>query len=811
MAPLFVCAKERKSAYGSEELPTSGRLISKSVWNPTMRKFVAVLLSVLALLVTLAIAEGTRIWEQTKFDEFEKGTAKAVAIRSDGALELAPSFKPIYTTPSTYIWSIAADAEGNVYAATGAPARVYRITPQGQATVILEPQELQVQALLVDAKGTVYAATSPDGKVYRIERKTAATKEEKSTTKDTKGHEGKASTQAAAGGAQAAGSEQDKSKVPVDANYTSSMFFDPQSKYIWALAEDAQGRLYVATGDRGEIFRVEPSGKSSVFFKSDEAHIRSLAMDAKGNLIAGSDGSGLVYRISPAGESFVLYSAPKKEITALAMDAQGNIYAAGVGEKHAGSAPGTVPVVPMVAPSGGISIAGPGMIVSSTPQAGANIPMIPFPGSGASGGSEVYRIAPDGSPQRMWSSKDDVVYALNFDAKGRLLAATGNRGKMYVITGPNEFTDLLKASATQVTALAKAPSGGVYAATSNLGKIFLLGAEPDAEGEYESDVFDAKNFSRWGRAEVRGQGAFDIFARSGNVDNPDRNWSPWQKVDLAKGGSLEVPAARFVQWKAVLKPGKSPAVIDSVAINYLPKNVAPVVDEVIVQAGARFNPMPKPAVENIQVGGQAPNVRFEPPIPAVRDKDSIALRWNAHDDNDDEMTYSVYYRGDNERNWKLLKGDLSDRFYSFEASLLPDGGYTFKVVASDAPSHSPADALSSSKESPRFEIDTTPPQVQSLNSALENDALHITFRAVDGFSPIKRAEYSIDSGDWQYVEPIGELSDYRVENYDFVAPLPAKAADSETKASDEHVVVVRVYDRYGNEGSAKFVVRGAGR
>ena len=39
-----------------------------------------------------------------------------------GGLELAPAFKAISTTPSTYIWSIAADQSGNLYAATGAPA-----------------------------------------------------------------------------------------------------------------------------------------------------------------------------------------------------------------------------------------------------------------------------------------------------------------------------------------------------------------------------------------------------------------------------------------------------------------------------------------------------------------------------------------------------------------------------------------------------------------------------------------------------------------------------------------------------------------
>ncbi len=122
-------------------------------------------------LVSTAFAEGTRTWEQSKFDELTKGTATGVAIRSTGGLELAPTFKSLYATPSTYIWAIAADDAGNVYVAAGAPARVYRITPDGKATIIFEPKELQVQALQTGPGGAIYAATAPDGKVYKIEHK----------------------------------------------------------------------------------------------------------------------------------------------------------------------------------------------------------------------------------------------------------------------------------------------------------------------------------------------------------------------------------------------------------------------------------------------------------------------------------------------------------------------------------------------------------------------------------------------------------------------------------------------------------------
>ena len=126
---------------------------------------------------------------------------------------------------------------------------------------------------------------------------------------------------------------------------------------------------------------------------------------------------------------------------------------------------------------------------------------------------------------RIWTSSNDLVYALAFDERGNLLAGTGNRGHIFSITGQDEFIDLIKAGATQVTAFAKAPGGGLYASTSNLGKVFLIGPALASEGTYDSDIFDAHIFSRWGRAQFRGVGNVQLFARSGNVDNPDRNWS----------------------------------------------------------------------------------------------------------------------------------------------------------------------------------------------------------------------------------------------------------------------------------------------
>jgi hypothetical protein len=102
-------------------------------------------------------------------------------------------------------------------------------------------------------------------------------------------------------------------------------------------------------------------------------------------------------------------------------------------------------------------------------------------------------------------------------------------------------------------------------------------------------------------------------------------------------------------------------------------------------------------------------------------------------------------------------------------------------------------------------VDTSPPQIENLKAAEEHGQIHVDFRAIDSFSPIKRAEYSLDAGDWQFVEPVGQLSDSKTESYNFRAALPGGAQKG---TGLEHVLVVRAYDRYDNMSSAKIVIPG---
>jgi hypothetical protein len=141
---------------------------------------------------------------------------------------------------------------------------------------------------------------------------------------------------------------------------------------------------------------------------------------------------------------------------------------------------------------------------------------------------------------------------------------------------------------------------------------------------------------------------------------------------------------------------------------------------------------------------------------------------------------------------------------------LPDGGYRIRVVVTDSPSHPPGEALTGERESDHFIVDTTPPVLTGLEATLQGTNVHASLAATDATSPITRAEYSIDTGRWQYLEPVGKLSDSLTEHYDFTIPLPSRPAQPDEAEAvvdpHEHILTVRVYDRFENVSAAKTVI-----
>jgi sugar lactone lactonase YvrE len=743
-------------------------------------------------LATPSVADHTRRWRQSTYEEFLKGTAKGVAVRSDGHLELAPKFTLVADADASYLWSLKTDPSGVLYAGGGSPAKVFRFESGGKPKAVFESSDLLAQCLAFDSKGTLYVGTSPDGKVY---------------------------------------------KVSVSGEKT--VFFEPKTKYIWDLAFGSDGTLYVATGDKGQIYAVSPDGKGDLYYASDEAHIKVLAFDAKGNLLAGTEPNGRVLRIgrasdkaakkpnSGSADGFVVYETSKREVTSLAVGTDGKIYVAAIGDKPRGGISGQ-PGVFTGAQNGNANL--------GTQPGAVAVPFVAFPQAIS---SSIYRIAPDGVPEEIWTSRDDIIFSLGLNSDGRLLAGTGNNGSLLVIDGRGVYAQLAKSGSAQITGISRAANGKVYLCSANPGKVFSLGPEYEPEGTFESQSFDAKLFSQWGRIEWWSPPAagatkstnskeprLEFFVRTGNTEDPGKEWSAWFGPYSTSDTPVEAPPARFLQWKAVIHDGRPGDGIDWVSVAYLPKNVAPVIDGIAMQdpgvraqaplgvIGPQGNatlkqpptPAANPLIPNI-ITNPVVQPKFEIQPQGTLQKGYQSVLWSAHDDNDDDLKYAVYFRGENERDWLLLKDNLDQKFYSWDTTAMPDGAYYLKIVASDSPSNPPELALTTERESERFEVDNTAPVIAKIdvNPAKANTGgaqsvpfYYVQFTATHPTSSIERAQYSLDGGDWVLISPSKGISDYKTETYSFsiFALTPG-----------EHTIAVRAYDRFDNVGSAKTTIQ----
>ena len=728
---------------------------------------------VLAALLTFCVplsGETTKKWEQSTFEQFEKGAAKGLSIRSDGKLMLAPKLEEIHEAASSYLWSLAADSKGNLFAGAGPEAKVIRIAPDGESSVFFETDALEIHALAVDKEDNLYAATSPDAQVFKISPSGDA-----------------------------------------------SIFFDPDAAYIWGMAFDSNGNLFLASGDKGRIFRVTPGGAGSVFFETEETHVRAIVIDPSDNLIVGSDPGGLILRLSNDGgdqpKGFVLYQSSKKEITALAQAADGTIYAAGVGDRKAAlppRRPTTARVTVTSFPQA------PGIAPGSPQTARARTTPAPQVVSALltnlTGGSEIYRIAPDGEPLVAWSSKTDLVYALAFDPEGRLLIGSGDRGRLIRLDSETLSSLVLKSASSQITALAPGPAGKVFAATSSVGKIFALGPELESKGSFESEPFDSKIFSQWGRlqwrADTSGDSSVSVSLRTGNLSSPARNWSAWsQPVSGPEGARTGSPSSRFAQWRAVLESpgGRQSPLLDAVSLYYFSKNVAPRIARVEVTAPSyAFVRKAIPAAVNRPL----PPLGSKPPAKSASrprqgqtltpKKGHIGVRWSAADDNGDDMLFKLEIRGNEEQQWKLLEEEVVRDYFSWDTTSFAGGSYRVRITASDAPSNPDAEALTDSRVSAPFVIDNSPPAVSDLRASMADGKLRVEFTAADTATKIHKAEYSLDGSDWKPVLPASRLFDSKQLSFDF---------ETEDVEAGEHTVAVRVHDGHDNLATAKVVVR----
>jgi hypothetical protein len=572
--------------------------------------------------------------------------------------------------------------------------------------------------------------------------------------------------------------------------------FEPDdARYIFAIAIDKGGNIYLGTGPEGKIYRLDPLGKKArLVYDSRDKNILSLTVGEDGSIYAGSDNRGLVYKIDPRSqETTVLYDSDQPEITALLSISDtgsgASLYAAATSAKIVQTQKQFAASAFAAASSGrpegeaepddgpDNSAGGLKLKIANTEQPAS--PKPPSAPPSASKGakpdkdSHIYSITTEGFVDDVFG--ETAVFFCLAEHDGKLLVGTGNNAQLFSVDPVSEQQAVIyeDEQASQITAVATT-GDDIYLGTANPAKLIKVGTSFASEGTYTSDLIDAGQPARWGKLQLEAdipEGCkVKVASRSGNVnDVNDPTFSQWSEfVEVTEPVQLQCPLGRFCQYKLVLqsRTGQVSPLIREIAVASTVPNLAPKVAAVTVD----------------RIKGKA---------------GSFKIGYATKDDNGDKLIYKIDFRKIGRTNWIELKDELEAASFEWNGNTVEDGRYEVRVTASDERSNTTSTSLTGSRISNPVVVDNTGPVVRSIttSSVREDGGQYKIFRieVSDELSAIGQLEYTIDSNaEWVGTVPNDFV--YDTTNEKFTIKI-----DAEKKLpKGDHVLTIKVRDANGN-------------
>jgi hypothetical protein len=397
-----------------------------------------------------------------------------------------------------------------------------------------------------------------------------------------------------------------------------------------------------------------------------------------------------------------------------------------------------------------------------------------------------------------------MVYSVLWkEAEKRLLFGTGSKGRLYAIDREDKVSLLVQGQSEQVYGIIPAAKK-IYVLANNPSLLTAFFEEQRLNGEYTSEVLDAKTISSWGRLGYTGglpAGTTVQFqTRSGNSFEPSGMWSAWSPPIQKQEEQILSPKARYLQFKILFKTpsGNASPLVERVTLFYLQANVAPVVTKLDLLPPNEVYLKPPDQEEVIwgaeEATGTGEKKKEERTVYMAKKterKGYQTILWEASDENDDTLLYTISLRKQGETAWRAIADGRKDSLFVFDTLSFPDGTYLVKVEAGDRSSNPPGAELKAEKVSPPLVIDNSLPVISAFTAVREGNGLNIAFQVEDSFSSLAEVAYLLRPGDWRVVFPVDGICDSKLETFKFRAPL---------SSGSENLISVRAVDRHANVG-----------
>src|SRR5436309_451181 len=82
-----------------------------------------------------APAAKVKVWHHHSAGHHDKAAFKHAVVSNEGTLALSRQLKLLAGLDATHVWDVVEDRHGNLFVATGDEGKLYKVTPDGKATV----------------------------------------------------------------------------------------------------------------------------------------------------------------------------------------------------------------------------------------------------------------------------------------------------------------------------------------------------------------------------------------------------------------------------------------------------------------------------------------------------------------------------------------------------------------------------------------------------------------------------------------------------------------------------------------------------
>ena len=325
----------------------------------------------------------------------------------------------------------------------------------------------------------------------------------------------------------------------IDAAGKITPFAELKVEQIWAIVPH-QNRLLIGTGPKGELLSLDMNGKDTkVLLDSDEKDILSVLTVGK-DIVVGTSPGAKVLQVGDPVEGVLLQDFAGDEVRALALVDAGLVAAV-----NDFSDRGISSLQALTKTLGRTSLVGQpteGSLDASggAPSSTADLMFVPLTRDGQTGKApELARAGELAWDTWLHREKQYFTAAIAGPGKAEVLVSTSQQGKIYRVRGRRDVAVIADLEERQATNLCALKGGGVLATAGDGAAVYRLaapGQTPAVRARYRSKVFDAKQPAVYGAVYLRGGGPLSLRARSGPGEEPDKRWSEWKTVKLAREG-----------------------------------------------------------------------------------------------------------------------------------------------------------------------------------------------------------------------------------------------------------------------------------